>query len=108
VIKPDTGTLKWLVFCGICATATQLTFALGVNESSASQAGLFIPLVPALLTCLHSFTGDEKVTCTKILSMTTAFVGVVILASGSSMFDNTDSHLSVTACIYFSSQLLQR
>lgn len=70
---------KLLGLGGIGIGLNQFFFVVGINQTSVTHAALIIPLTPILTLIISSILGQEKFTARKIVGMTLAFSGVIVL-----------------------------
>ncbi len=70
---------KLIALGAIGVGMNQFFFVLGINNTSVTHAAFILPLTPVLTMLLSAALGQEKITTAKVVGMSIAFSGVLVL-----------------------------
>lgn len=70
---------KLMALGAVGVGVNQFFFVVGINRTSVTHAAFILPLTPVITMLLSAALGQERVTAQKVLGMTIAFSGVLVL-----------------------------
>lgn len=70
---------KLMALGAVGVGVNQFFFVVGINQTSVTHAAFILPLTPVITMLLSAALGQERVTAQKVLGMTIAFSGVLVL-----------------------------
>jgi drug/metabolite transporter (DMT)-like permease len=70
---------KLMALGAIGVGMNQFFFVVGINNTSVTHAAFILPLTPVITMLLSTALGQERITAQKVIGMTIAFSGVLVL-----------------------------